>query len=161
AMKWIKIAWEEVSTKTIRSCWLRTKTITSRDDNGVPIIPPTVIEGTNDIEENPPVDPNDELIIKELQQQINMLQVRNPMPIEDLLNPEEEREIHQQFTDEDLIHGATEIEEAEDEFVMLPLTGEEQLNILRGALRIVDERVDDGGVTLKFLRKLQNCIREE
>jgi len=35
------------------------------------------------------------------------------------------------------------------------------LDILRGALRIVDERIDDGGVTMKSLRKLQSCIYEK
>ncbi|CAG8601081.1 16730_t:CDS:1, partial [Dentiscutata heterogama] len=65
------------------------------------------------------------------------------------------------FTDEDLIHTATEIEQIEDEFVVPPLTGEEQLNILHSALRIVDERIDDGGETIKSLCKLQSCIREE
>ncbi|CAG8589901.1 4387_t:CDS:1 [Racocetra fulgida] len=123
--------------------------------------PPTNVESIDDVEKNPPPDPNDELTVKELQQQIDTLRVYNPMPIEDLLNLEEEREAHHQFTDEDLIQTATEVEQVEEEFVMPPLTGEEQMNILHGALRIVDERIDDGGVTMKTLRKLQSCIREE
>ncbi|CAG8804411.1 3603_t:CDS:1, partial [Racocetra fulgida] len=65
----------------------------------------------DDMEENPPFDPNDELAVKELQQQINILHVHNLMPIEDLLNLEEEQEVYYQFTDEDLIHTATEIEQ--------------------------------------------------
>ena len=40
-----------------------------------------------------------------------------------------------------------EMEQVENEFVAPPLTGEEQLNILRGALKIVDERIDDCRVT--------------
>ncbi|CAG8724729.1 1830_t:CDS:2 [Racocetra persica] len=65
------------------------------------------------------------------------------------------------FTNEDLIQAAIEVEQVEEEFVMPPLTGEEQLNILRSALRIVDERIDNGGIIIKSLRKLQSCIREK
>ncbi|CAG8595685.1 164_t:CDS:2, partial [Dentiscutata heterogama] len=98
AMKWIKIAWSEVSAEMIRRCWFRTKIVSPRDENGIPVIPPIAVESINNVE---------------------------------------------------------------DEFVVPPLTGEEQLIILRSALRIVDERIDDGGVTMKTLRKLQTCIREE
>ncbi|CAG8788981.1 793_t:CDS:2, partial [Racocetra persica] len=63
-------------------------------------------------------------------QQIDILPVRNPLSIEDLLNLKEEREAHHQFTDEDLIQAMTEVEQVEKEFVIPSLTGEEQLNIL-------------------------------
>ncbi|CAG8735262.1 4359_t:CDS:1, partial [Dentiscutata heterogama] len=56
---------------------------------------------------------------------------------------------------------AIEIEQVEDEFVAPLLIGEEQLNILHGALKIVDERIDDCEVTMKILCKLQTCIHEE
>ncbi|CAG8528232.1 2397_t:CDS:2 [Racocetra fulgida] len=80
-----------------------------------------------------------------------MLHIRNPMSIEDLLDFEEKRmDIHQQFNDNDFIQGAIEIEQVENE-----------LDILRNALRIVDERIDDGGITIRSLHKLQSCIREE
>ncbi|CAG8817976.1 20251_t:CDS:2, partial [Racocetra persica] len=143
-----KIAWNEVSAEVIKRCWFRTKVVSPHDKNGVPIVLLITDEGIDDMEENLFFDPNNELAVKELQQQINILHVCNPMPIEDLLNLEEEQEIHYQFTNKDLIHTATEIEQ-------------EQLNILHSALRIVDERIDDGGVTMKSLRKLQFCIREE
>ncbi|CAG8535610.1 16326_t:CDS:2 [Dentiscutata heterogama] len=114
-----------------------------------------------DIEENLLVDPNDELEVKELQQQIDALGVHNPMPVEDLLNIEEEREAHHQFTDEDLIQAATEIEQEKNKIVITPLTGKEQLRILCDALRIVDERIDDSRVTIKSLHKLQSHICEK
>ncbi|CAG8617462.1 10636_t:CDS:2, partial [Racocetra persica] len=95
-----------------------------------------IVESINDMEENPPPDPNNKLTVKELQQQID-------------------------FTDEDLIQAAIEVKQVEEEFVIPTLTGEEQLNILRGALRIVNERIDDSGIIMKSLRKLQSCIREE
>ncbi|CAG8802910.1 15378_t:CDS:2 [Cetraspora pellucida] len=161
AMKWIKIAWSEVSAETIRRCWFCTKIVSPRDENGIPVIPSIAVESINNVEESLPLDSNDQQAAKELQQQIDLLNLHNPMPIEDLLNLDEELEVHHLFTDEDLIQTATEIEQVEDEFVVLPLTGEEQLIILRSALRIVDERIDDGGVTMKTLRKLQTCIREE
>ncbi|CAG8691172.1 9196_t:CDS:2, partial [Racocetra persica] len=136
AMKWTKIAWNKVSPETIRRLlmmWKKTYLL----------------------------DPNNELTVKELQQQIDILSVQNPLSIEDLLNLKEEREAYYQFTDEDLIQAVMEVEPVEEEFVMPTLTGEEQLNILRSALRIVNERIDDGGITMKSLHKLQSCIREE
>ncbi|CAG8748082.1 8285_t:CDS:1, partial [Racocetra fulgida] len=51
--------------------------------------------------------------------------------------------IHQQFNDEDLIQAATEIEHIENKIEIQPLTRKEQLEILRSALRIIDERIDD------------------
>ena len=56
---------------------------------------------------------------------------------------------------------ATKIEQIENEVVISPLTGKEQLEILRNALRIVEERIDDGGITMRSLCKLQSRIREE
>ncbi|CAG8799278.1 29133_t:CDS:1, partial [Racocetra persica] len=156
-----KIAWNEVSPETIRRCWFRTKVVSSHDENGVPVAPHAIVESIDDVKENPSPDPNDELTVKELQQQIDVLPVRNPLSIEDLLNLEEEQEAHHQFTDEDLIQAAMEVKQVEEEFIMPTLTGEEQLNILHGALRIVDERINDGGVTIKSLHKLQSCIREK
>ncbi|CAG8833820.1 20528_t:CDS:1, partial [Racocetra persica] len=74
---------------------------------------------------------------------------------------EKNMEIHLQFNDEDFIQAATEIEDEENEVTIQPVTRKEQLDILHGALRIVDERIDDGGVTMKSLHELQSCIREE
>ncbi|CAG8566318.1 16675_t:CDS:2 [Racocetra persica] len=48
-----------------------------------------------------------------------------------------EQEVHQQFTDEDFVQGTTEIEQEEEEMV------------------------DNGGATLKSLRKIQSHIHEE
>ena len=159
-MRWTEVAWGEISTETIKNCWSHTKIISPRDEAGIPIVSSSVCS-IEDIEENLLIDPNDEFAVKELQQQLNILHIRNPIPIKDLLNLEEEREAHQEFTDEDLIQTAMEIEQVEDEIIIPPLTGKEQLDILRGALRIVNERIDDGGATMKILRKLQSRIREE
>ncbi|CAG8716027.1 13238_t:CDS:1, partial [Racocetra fulgida] len=97
-----------------------------------------------DIEKSLLVDPDNELAAEELQQTLDMLYIHNPISIEDLLDFEEERiDIHQQFSDNDFIQGATEIEQVENEIMIQALTGKEQLDILRNALRIVDERIDD------------------
>ncbi|CAG8785676.1 21079_t:CDS:1, partial [Racocetra persica] len=157
----IKIVWKEVFAETIKRCWLRIKIISLHDENGAPVISSTIVEEFDDVEENPPLDPNDELAIKELQKQLDILHVYNPILIEYLLNIEEEQEVHHQFTDEDLIQTATEIEQVKNKFILLLLTREEQLSISCSVLRIVDERIDDGGVTMKSLHKLQFCIREE
>ncbi|CAG8764340.1 36892_t:CDS:2, partial [Racocetra persica] len=52
--------------------------------------PHAIVESIDDVKENLPPDPNDELTVKELQQQIDILPVQNPLSIEDLLNLEEE-----------------------------------------------------------------------
>ncbi|CAG8782211.1 11284_t:CDS:1, partial [Racocetra persica] len=84
------------------------------------------------------------------------------MLIKDLLDLEEEKtEIHQQFNDNDFVQAATKIDHIENEVIIQPLTEQEQLEILRNALQIVDEKIDDGGITMKALRKLQTRIREE
>ncbi|CAG8802209.1 22977_t:CDS:2 [Cetraspora pellucida] len=124
------------------------KVISLYDKNGVSIIPSSD-ESIEDIKENLLVDPNDELVVKKLQQQINALDVHNPMPVEDLLNIKEEQE------------AVTKIEQKENEIVIPPLTREEQLRILHNVLRIVDERIDNSGVTIKSLCKLQFCIYKE
>ncbi|CAG8530010.1 14095_t:CDS:1, partial [Dentiscutata heterogama] len=53
------------------------------------------------------------------------------------------------------------VEQVEEKFVIPTLTGEEQLNILCGILKIVNERINNGEITIKALRKLQACICEE
>ncbi|CAG8595448.1 15535_t:CDS:2 [Racocetra fulgida] len=124
----------------------------------LPPLPPLI----EDVEESIFVDLDDELATEELQQTLNALHICNPMPIKDLLDLEEERtEIYQQFNDDNFVQAATEIDHVENEVIAQPLTGKEQLDILRNALQIVDERIDDGGVTMKSLRKLQSHIHEE
>ncbi|CAG8814041.1 8870_t:CDS:1, partial [Racocetra persica] len=66
-----------------------------------------------------------------------------------------------QFNDEDFIKAATEVEQIKNEIVILPLTRKEQLEILCRTLRIVDERIDDIGVIMKFLHKLQLRIHKK
>ena len=85
------------------------------------------------------------------------------MAIKDLVNPEDEVKVHQEFTDEDLIQSGIEAEEAEEEEgeAESTMTGKEQLAVLRDVLKIVDEKIDDNGVTMRSLRKLQSRIREE
>ncbi|CAG8766848.1 15621_t:CDS:1, partial [Racocetra fulgida] len=73
----------------------------------------------------------------------------------------ERKNIHQQFDDNDLIQGATEIEQVENEVMIQLLNRKKQLDILCNALRIIDERIDDGGITMRSLHKLQLCICEE
>ncbi|CAG8747755.1 17752_t:CDS:1, partial [Acaulospora morrowiae] len=45
----------------------------------------------------------EELIIKELQKQMDLLCVHTSIPIKNWINSEDEQEIHQQFTDDDFI----------------------------------------------------------
>ncbi|CAG8460132.1 9414_t:CDS:2 [Cetraspora pellucida] len=99
------------------------------DENRVPIIPPSN-EGIEDIEENLLVDPNNEL-------QIDALGVHNSMPVEDLLNIEEEQEVYHQFTNENLIQAATKNKQEENKIVIPSLTREEQLRILHYALKLL------------------------
>ncbi|CAG8590604.1 16636_t:CDS:2, partial [Dentiscutata heterogama] len=90
AMRWTKVAWGEVSTKTIKNCWFYTKIISPCNDNGTPITP-TFVNNNKAINKYLPIDPND---AKKLQQVINTLCVHNPMSLEDLLKAEEHEELH-------------------------------------------------------------------
>ncbi|CAG8516319.1 23218_t:CDS:2, partial [Racocetra persica] len=168
AMKWIKVAWGEI--------FLYVKIISPRDEDGMPIDPLPLYEDkmsvvlppfvkdvedllVEDVKENLFVDLDNELAIKELQQVLDILHLQNSISIKDLLNLEKEKiDTHQQFSDEDFIQTAIEVEQVENEIIIQPLTGKEQLDILRNALRIVDERIDDSGVIMKSLCKLQSYI---
>ncbi|CAG8817525.1 3565_t:CDS:2, partial [Racocetra fulgida] len=108
------------------------------DEDRIPVVPPPFVENVEDllvkdVKENPFVDPDNELATKELQQVLDTLHLWNPISIKDLLN----------FDDEDFIQTAIEVEQVENEIITQPLTRKEQLDILRNALRIVDERIDD------------------
>ncbi|CAG8566743.1 3013_t:CDS:2 [Dentiscutata heterogama] len=160
AMRWV--AWNEISANTIKNCWFHTKIISPHDEDGVLVVPPPPSPLIEDVEESLFVDPDDELATMKLQQTIDALCTRNPMPIKALLDLEEEKtDIHQQFNDDDFVQAATEIDHVENEVIIQPLTRQEQLKILCNALQIIDEKIDDSGITMKALRKLQTCIREE
>ncbi|CAG8693506.1 29295_t:CDS:1, partial [Racocetra persica] len=74
------------------------------------------------------------------------------MSIKDLLDLEEKKtEIYQQFNDDNFVQAATEIDHVENEVIIQPLTGQEQLKILCNALQIVDKKIDDGRITMKAL----------
>ncbi|CAG8782613.1 20971_t:CDS:1, partial [Cetraspora pellucida] len=86
------------------------------------------------------------------------------MSVNNWLNSEGEQEVHQQFTDEDFVQGVTEIEQEEEEEVEViepTLTAKKKLAVLRDALKIITEMVDNSGAILKSLRKIQTHIHEE
>ena len=90
------------------------------------------------------------------------LHVRTPISVKNWLNPEGEEDVHQQFTDDDFVQGAIEVKQGEEEEVVEPsLTPKEKLVILREALKIVVKMVNDNGITMKSLRKIQTRICEE
>ncbi|CAG8624440.1 15950_t:CDS:2, partial [Dentiscutata heterogama] len=83
--------------------WVKfyTKIVSPRDKDEALVVLPSLIEN---VEEGLFFDYDNELAIKKLQQILNILHVRNPMPIEDLLNLEKKNvEIYQQFNDDDFI----------------------------------------------------------
>ncbi|CAG8646975.1 2102_t:CDS:2 [Cetraspora pellucida] len=55
-----------VSAETIRRCWFRTKIIFPRDENGISVIPSIAVESIDDVEENLPLDSNEQQAAKEL-----------------------------------------------------------------------------------------------
>ncbi|CAG8673946.1 6143_t:CDS:2, partial [Dentiscutata heterogama] len=68
AIKWIKIAWSEVLAKTIKRYWFHTKIVFPHNENEIPVV----------------------LLL--LLKQIDILNLCNLLPIEDLLNLDEEQE---------------------------------------------------------------------
>ncbi|CAG8796765.1 5814_t:CDS:2, partial [Cetraspora pellucida] len=113
----LQISWSKVSDEMIQRCWFYTKIISSCDESGISVVFPIAVESIDNVKENLPLNSNDQ---------------------------QTEQEVYYQFTDKNLIQTAIKIEQVENEFVALPLTGEKQLNILHSALRIVDERIYDG-----------------
>jgi len=158
-MRWVKIAWSEVTPETIKNCWNHTNILSS--SNGVET---SAAEDPSPTRDDTPILSAEEAAVEnELTTQMRTLRVQDPMAIKDLVNPEDEEKVHQEFTDEDLIQSGIEAEEAEEEGgeAEPTMTGKEQLAVLRDALKIVDEKIDDNGVTMRSLRKLQSRIREE
>ncbi|CAG8787055.1 14448_t:CDS:1, partial [Acaulospora morrowiae] len=98
-MRWTKIAWNEISAKIIQNCWIHTKIILLRNETGILITVPINVNDIKNTKENL----TEELIIKELQKQIDLLCVYTSIPIKNWINSEDEQKIHQQFTNDDFI----------------------------------------------------------
>ncbi|CAG8711129.1 20757_t:CDS:2, partial [Cetraspora pellucida] len=155
-MRWAKIAWNEITAHT--------KIISPRDEFGMPIISESGNGSMEEnlVEENVDEENLNEKLIDDIQRQMVALHVCTPMSVKNWLNLEGEEDVHQQFTDEDFVQGAIEVEQGEEEEVVEPsLSPKEKLAILHEALKIVVEMVDDNGITMKSLRKIQTRIREE
>ncbi|CAG8484528.1 9092_t:CDS:2, partial [Cetraspora pellucida] len=73
------------------------------------------------------------------------------------IDPNDARELQQVIN----MLSATELEQVEDEVVISSLAKKEQLNILYSILKIVNKRINDSGITIKSLYKLQFCIYKE
>jgi len=148
-----------VTPETIKNCWNHTNILSS--SNGVET---SAVKDPSPTRDDTPILSAEEAAVEnELTTQMRTLRVQDPMAIKDLVNPEDEEKVHQEFTDEDLIQSGIEAEEAEEEEgeAESTMTGKEQLAVLRDVLKIVDEKIDDNGVTMRSLRKLQSRIREE
>ncbi|CAG8769805.1 25442_t:CDS:2, partial [Racocetra persica] len=103
----------KVSTETIKHCWSYIKIVSLRDEAGMPISTPS---------------------------QIDALCICTPILIKNWLNPKDEQEVYQQFTDKNFIQGVIKIEQEEEEEILEPtLTTKEKLNVLRDAIKIVTE----------------------
>ncbi|CAG8770954.1 6535_t:CDS:2, partial [Cetraspora pellucida] len=118
--------------KTIKNCWVHTKIISPHDESGMPIIS----ESRN----------------RNMRENL----------VEENLNLEGKENMHQQFTDDDFVQGAIEVEQGEEKKVVEPfLSPKEKLAILHEALKIVVEMVDDNRITMKSLHKIQTHIRKK
>jgi len=102
AMKWATQAWHEVKPSTIVNCWRHTSILPSTNP-----VPPTPL--TEQF-----LEPQFQVNIAQM---IQDLHVKNPMPINDFLNPIEEVISNHMFklTNDELLEGAETIEEEEEE----------------------------------------------
>ncbi|CAG8686848.1 10599_t:CDS:2, partial [Dentiscutata heterogama] len=131
----------QVSVETIKNCWAYTKIGSPRNKTGMPIIFSLSIVYIENAEEN--------------------ISVKTNVDVEDNEN-KSKKKVHQQFTNDNFVQGIIEIEQVEEEeAIELFLISKEQLNILREALKIVVEMVEDNRAMIRFLHKVQAHIHEE
>jgi hypothetical protein len=159
AMRWVQMAWKEISEETIQNCWNHTKIISPRDQDGKILEMP---------ERNEPIQNDEESQLEEqLTSYLATLRVRDPMKISDLVNLDAENNTHINLTDTELIEAAVTVEDeaiviAEDEIEPeLPLG--RQTEALIDAIRIVTERGDPNTSTsvVRSLRVILSEVREE
>jgi len=156
AMKWAVAAWNDISSTTISNCWKHCQILHPRDINGEPI--------TGGIRESAIIqDPIEMIIEEELVQQINTL-AKHPMSLENLLNPAIESQVHQIFSDDEIVEMAIQVEEEADdvepEVIKPELTAQQKLSSIRDVIAVLEEDPDKYNSFIQDLRKVQFKIRD-
>ncbi|CAG8751659.1 4967_t:CDS:2, partial [Racocetra fulgida] len=110
--------------ETIKHCWVHTKILTPRDEAGISIPDPPITNDLESIKENPT-----EKLVKELQQQIDTLNICTLISVKNWLNSEGVVEVEQRKEEEEIIEPT--------------LTTKKKLAVLHNALKIVTEMVNN------------------
>ena len=146
AMKWSLAAWKEITPTTISNCFQHTGLF----DNGA----------SND-------DPVEQAVENELVTALNGLLLRNPMPVDELLNNEAEQEAgHVELTDEEIINlvqaeEETVIENAEEESEPITFSKDKKLEGIAVVLSMLDLTDKTDQIVRSRLRSLQNDLRHQ
>lgn len=156
AMRWMRLAWNEVTPQVIQNCWKHTNIISARGPDGE-IIPP--VDGAVNQQ-----DAGEIAVEQELADSIHALRIRNAMSIENLLNDDEEdANLHVQQDDEGLVQRAAgeAVEESDDETEENLLPDKDKLAVLRDCIKLFEEEEDPDVQAMKGLRRLQRAIRDK
>jgi hypothetical protein len=154
AMRWCRAAWGDVSMETIANCFRRTG-----------------ILGTNQEALPPQVDAAEQAVEEELQAYLTQLPLREPMSVDQLINPPEENgSAHIELTDDEiiaLVKEAAEVVDDDEEEQCEELNQQPQLSkaeklrclgVVAELLDVTDERQWEFH---KLVRQLQRQIRAE
>jgi len=148
AMRWSKRSWSEILPESISNCWRHTGLL-----GGTP----------SSLEADPPEGD----VNKDLEEIIQQLRVRNPMPLESILNPLHENEVSESLNDDDMIAQSTsapsdETDENPTANADVPqISMEEKLSAVRTVLQLLEDVEELHYTTLKDIRKLQSRLRQE
>ena len=154
AMHWCRAAWDEVSMETIANCFQHTG-----------------ILGTNQETLPSQADAAEQAVEQELQVCLSQLPLRDPMSVDQLINPpEENRSAHIELTDDEIVALVRESAEAVDddeeeqreELNQQPRLSKAEklrgLGVVAELLDVTDKRQRD---LHKLVRQLQKQIRAE
>ncbi|KAI9781324.1 MAG: hypothetical protein M1816_002421 [Peltula sp. TS41687] len=148
-MYWCQDAWNQVTNDTIKHCWNHTKLVKTAQPNA------DVQDAAFD----------EELIENDISARMRSLRIKNPMSMEQLLNPpEEDLNMHQLATDEEIVERAQEPEvqgpeeAAADQAAELQMYVAERMSVLRKAIQVVEHYEGHRGDTVNTIGDLRGIL---
>jgi hypothetical protein len=103
-MRLAQAAWNEVDVSTIRHCWIKSGILPKSAFSTSNSSPPCITISSLLCTANDPVQATEQTVEKTLDEleQTGVLQCANRLSLEDLLNPEPERQVVEHTTDEEI-----------------------------------------------------------
>ena len=116
-MQWSVQAWQQIEDRSIANCWKHCWILSQRGQDGWPVELDLMGRGSagSDGSATAMCENVEDDLDKQLHDKMAILRVRGPIDIPFLLNPINEEETHEEYTDEELLRMAEEISGAESE----------------------------------------------